>query len=203
VCSITQLLIDPFFRTIKGLAVLIEKDWCSFGHKFQDRHGHGMSPGNLPDERAPIFVQFLDVLYQLLFQFPSAFEYNETFLIFLADHSYSCLFGNFLGNCSQDRLVKIKCFEKTKSIWGYVFLNVHQFTNGTYEHLSKPIWPSTAPKRMVIWSRYFNRWDPTMHPCCTSCASTDQQSDSAGSISSMHTDWLDDWGGRVIENIDY
>lgn len=52
---------------------------------------------NLPDERSPVFLQFLDVLHQLLLQFPGAFEFTESLLLFLADHLNSCLFGNFLG----------------------------------------------------------------------------------------------------------
>ena len=62
-----------------------------------DRCGHGQEATHLPDERSPVFLQFLDVLYQLVVQFPSAFEFNEALLLFLADHMHSCLFGNFLG----------------------------------------------------------------------------------------------------------
>lgn len=35
------------------------------------------------------------------FKFPSAFEFNELFLITILDHLYSCLFGTFLSNCEQ------------------------------------------------------------------------------------------------------
>lgn len=58
----------------------------------------------MPDERSPVFLQFLDVLYQLLVQFPTAFEFTETLLLFLADHVHSCLFGNFLGTFSPHTL---------------------------------------------------------------------------------------------------
>ncbi|CAE7441297.1 Mtm1 [Symbiodinium microadriaticum] len=56
VCATTQVLLDPFFRTLKGLAVLVEKDWCSFGYKFQDRMGHAESTAD-SQERSPVFLQ--------------------------------------------------------------------------------------------------------------------------------------------------
>lgn len=66
-----MMQLDPFYRTIEGFAILIEKEWCSFGHKFSHRIGHG--DANYSDqERSPVFVQFIDCVYQLINQVSSS-----------------------------------------------------------------------------------------------------------------------------------
>lgn len=94
VCSIVQLMIDPYYRTIQGFGVLIEKDWLQFGHQFLTRNG--ITNYANEKERSPIFVQFLDCVHQIINQFPTAFEFNLEFLRDLAFHTYSGVYGNFL-----------------------------------------------------------------------------------------------------------
>ncbi|XP_075912703.1 phosphatidylinositol-3,5-bisphosphate 3-phosphatase MTMR6-like [Petromyzon marinus] len=54
-------------------------------------------------EASPVFVQFLECVWQLGEQFPRALEFSERLLLQVHDHVHSCQFGNFLGNCQRER----------------------------------------------------------------------------------------------------
>lgn len=51
-CSLAELCLDPYYRTIDGFVQLVEKDWLSFGHRFQERCGHLASEKNFVDSAA-------------------------------------------------------------------------------------------------------------------------------------------------------
>jgi myotubularin-related protein 1/2 len=61
-------------------------------------------------------------------QFPTAFEFNEYFLITILDHLYICLFGTFLCNSEQQR-GKVNLPKKTVSMWSYINSQLKDFTN--------------------------------------------------------------------------
>jgi hypothetical protein len=81
-----MLMLDPYYRTLRGFEVLVAKEWCSFGHKFRDRCG--FKAGLESQEVSPVFLQWVDCVWQLWRQFPCAFEFNERFLVTIIYHVY-------------------------------------------------------------------------------------------------------------------
>lgn len=73
-CALSQLLLDPYFRTIQGFQALIEKDWLHFGHKFSDRCGFLAGDSR---EISPVFTQFIDATWQIMLQFPQVTISNK------------------------------------------------------------------------------------------------------------------------------
>lgn len=130
IVALAELMLDPFYRTIDGFRVLIEREWIQFGHKFGDRCGQGVSSDD-SNERCPVFLQWLDCVYQLVRQFPCSFEFNLNFLIKLIQHTYSCLFGTFICNNMRER-DDHQISERTHSVWSYFQIQRKQFVNYVY-----------------------------------------------------------------------
>uniref|UniRef100_A0A8C2GWE0 phosphatidylinositol-3,5-bisphosphate 3-phosphatase n=1 Tax=Cyprinus carpio TaxID=7962 RepID=A0A8C2GWE0_CYPCA len=161
--SLAMLMLDAHYRSLRGFQVLLEKEWLSFGHRFASRVGHG-DGNHANSERSPLFVQFIDCVWQMTRQFPSAFEFNELFLITVLDHLYSCLFGTFLYNSEQERVSK-EVYSKTVSLWSYVNSQLEEFTNPlyvNYEH--NVLYPVASLRHLELWVSYYVRWNPRMRP---------------------------------------
>lgn len=74
--------------------MLVEREWLEFGHKFGDRCGHGLQADD-PNERCPVFLQWLDCVHQLWNQFSLSFEFNQNFLVRVT-YSLSVYFNCFM-----------------------------------------------------------------------------------------------------------
>ncbi|KAL6713369.1 phosphatidylinositol-3-phosphatase ymr1 [Lecanora helva] len=243
--ALSQLCLDPYYRTIDGFIVLVEKDWLSFGHQFSHRSGYLSSEKwfNIENERiggentkqpnlagqnsgagqalenallsakgffnkdnksrdsivdsdgelqpydmgsptskkvasgksaatdksttkvketSPVFHQFLDATYQLLYRHPTRFEFNERFLRRLLYHLYSCQYGTFLYNNEKER-VEGHVSQKTRSVWDYFLSRKEQFMNDRYDATiddnirgkERLILPGSGPLRW--WNELFGR----------------------------------------------
>lgn len=112
VASLVQVMLDPYFRTIIGFQSLIQKEWVVAGFPFLDRSNHLKRS----DKESPLFVLFLDCVWQLLDQYPAAFQFTETYLTVLYDSTRISLFGTFLFNCPHERVKQSTEFAIGKNI---------------------------------------------------------------------------------------
>lgn len=258
--ALSQLCLDPYYRTFEGFMVLVEKDWLSFGHQFNHRSGflsyekwfqieneritrgsddgEGREQGggamsgahrtienallsargffsnskyndsresinaesdaepsgsNGADPQAarkivsgaatssdkekmkvkmsqtsPVFHQFLDATYQLLYQHPTRFEFNERFLRRLLYHLYSCQYGTFLLDSEKERK-EARLQERTRSVWDYFLARKKEFLNPKYDPViddnvrgkERLIFPKIEKVRW--WNELFGRTDEEMN----------------------------------------
>ncbi|XP_072314617.1 myotubularin [Eucyclogobius newberryi] len=157
--SLAMLMLDSHYRTLRGFEVLIEKEWISFGHKFASRIGHG-DKNHADQDRSPIFVQFIDCVWQMTKQFPTAFEFNERLLLTILDHLYSCRFGTFLYNCESAR-DQHKVRNKTVSLWSLVHSKTDIYLNPFYTpEPNMVLCPVASMRHLELWVSYYIRWNP-------------------------------------------
>ncbi|KAL0618748.1 Myotubularin-related protein 10 [Plecturocebus cupreus] len=112
VASLVQVMLDPYFRTIVGFQSLIQKEWVMAGYQFLDRCNHLKRS----EKESPLFLLFLDATWQLLEQYPAAFEFSETYLAVLYDSTRISLFGTFLFNSPHQRVKQSTEFAISKNI---------------------------------------------------------------------------------------
>ena len=118
-----------------GFARLIEKDWLTVGHKFSDRlraDSLQLSADKPPkaDQVSPIFLQFIECVWQLTQQYPFAFEFGETFLTDLYEEAMIGRFATFLYNTDHDRRSKQS---KWQVLWRYLLSSPEKYRNPFFE----------------------------------------------------------------------
>ncbi|XP_026481197.1 myotubularin-related protein 9-like [Ctenocephalides felis] len=162
VTSLTQIILNPDCRTVRGLQALIEREWVQAGYPFTTRHRfscYSNSQDGRNKQNNATFLLFLDCVHQIHKQFSLSFEFTIDYLIELFEQSYFSQYGTFLGDCEKERQF-FKLFTRTTSLWSY--LNrpdiIVKYLNPVYEPNSHIIWPSVAPVSIVLWRELFLRW---------------------------------------------
>ncbi|XP_017679552.1 PREDICTED: myotubularin-related protein 4 isoform X1 [Lepidothrix coronata] len=154
IVALAKILLDPYYRTMEGFQVLVESDWLDFGHKFGDRCGHQEKVED-QNEQCPVFLQWLDAVHQLLKQFPCLFEFNEAFLVKLVQHTYSCLYGTFLGNSPCEREMH-NIYKRTCSVWSLLRAGNKNFHNLLYMPGSEQVLhPVCHVRALHLWTAVY------------------------------------------------
>ncbi|KAM9847085.1 phosphatidylinositol-3,5-bisphosphate 3-phosphatase MTMR4 [Aulostomus maculatus] len=161
IVALAKILLDPYYRTLEGFQVLVETEWLDYGHKFGDRCGHQENADDV-SEQCPVFLQWLDCVHQLLKQFPCLFEFNESFLVKLVQHTYSCLYGTFLCNNAREREVR-NIYKRTCSVWSLLRTGNKNFQNFLYipSH-DMVLQPVCHTRALQLWTAVYL---PTSSPC--------------------------------------
>ncbi|KAJ8909509.1 hypothetical protein NQ315_011421 [Exocentrus adspersus] len=149
---------------------LIQKDWVVLGHPFANRLGHILCK---EIDQSPLFLLFLDCVWQLLQQFPSAFQISETYLTTLWDSAHISVFDTFLFNCQHQRFMAEYGSSNghppliLRSVWDwreqFSERDIIQFCNPLYDDSYQAILkPHTGLSGLEIWTQCYFRWLPDL-----------------------------------------
>lgn len=168
ITSLAQICLDPFFRTCRGFAVLVEKDWMSFGHRFCERSGligfamerFDLSPPAIPEPRTA--TETFDELQDDR-SLGSFWDFTKQLTISLnggAAAQRSPIFFQFLDAVAQLVRQFPERFEYSGKFLAHVFYHVHNGHSGSFLHNSereRTASPRPAPTATPsVWDSVLN-----------------------------------------------
>uniref|UniRef100_A0A914X4Q9 Myotubularin phosphatase domain-containing protein n=1 Tax=Plectus sambesii TaxID=2011161 RepID=A0A914X4Q9_9BILA len=177
VSSLAQLCMDPHFRTQKGFAQLVQKEWCALGHPFGLRlfGASCATSSSLADEMAPVFLLFLDCVSQLVYMYEAEFDFSQAMLVSLWDLATTGLTTTFTCNSFKELVgmgMRCDAFPLTRF---YSSEHCRLFANS--RHAARQLVDQTDPEnptdyilrpprtaaQVRVWSECYLRWTPPTH----------------------------------------
>lgn len=168
--ALAMICLDDYYRTIKGFQILIQKEFLNFGYDFmlekpKNRSIDG-SDGQDNQTISALFVLFMDAVFQLLSQFPAAFEFDERLLIEILYHINSNLFGTFLKITEKERTIKTfsdgtnkrNIAENTLSLWTMISNAEENYQNPSFfrgRYQNSVIVPNCNLRKLEVFSKYY------------------------------------------------
>ncbi|XP_042220844.1 myotubularin-related protein 10-B-like isoform X2 [Homarus americanus] len=132
ISSLVQLILDPQVRTIRGFHCLIQKEWVALGHPFSTRLGHTR---NQVEEQSPVWLLFLDCVYQVSVQHYAALEFTSEYLVALWHSAHCSLHSSFMFNSINAK---------------YTAANVLQRENPHQPIYLRPVWSWWGENRSLL-----------------------------------------------------
>lgn len=121
----------------------------SFGHEFFSIY---ISKENYSYS----FVEFMDLVWQVMLQFPESFEFDEHLLITILDEIFSARFGNFITNNNKE-MEEAKIPMRTASLWNHILENKEEFLNPEFVQTASYLVPVVNYKSIHLWRSYYTR----------------------------------------------
>jgi hypothetical protein len=94
----------------------------------------------------------------MIVQYPTAFEFNSYFLLFLSEQIYSNKYGTFLFNCEKEK-INNKAETSMVSIWSDIFYEKNKYINDIYKPINGTINVKGELKYLNIWNDFFFKYD--------------------------------------------
>lgn len=162
---------DAATRRSAVLSPPAPQEWLSFGHQFALRHGSHVhesgAPALLPpdEQQSPVFVQFVDAVWQLSELCPRAFEFSQLFLATLLREAFSNRFGTFLldTHCARARSGLAL---RTRSIWSELLERPRErgFVNPHYRPSAGILHVDLSGSALAVFRAYYCRGPWTVDP---------------------------------------
>ncbi|CAI2347968.1 unnamed protein product [Caenorhabditis sp. 36 PRJEB53466] len=158
VTTLAKIMLDAHYRTLEGFEQLVRRDWIAFGHKLADRQMMLTTTWSTDTERSPIFLQFLEAVRHLQREQPTAFEFSHAYLVKLAKHAHSGLFGSFLFNSHKERKeIMAKRNATLVEIWRFIGKHNEEYVNMSYDSAyTGPLKPmNLSVLNLRVWHEVF------------------------------------------------
>lgn len=158
--ALTQLLVDPYARSLPGFCDLIRKEFLALQYTFgvlpPQRIRSSVLPARVQEWEVGMF-HFLYCVWVLTEFQPTMFEFGSPLLIFMCDSLFDERFGTFAFADEASRR-QMGAPTKTMSIFHYILDpdHVESFTNPTYRPHNGILEPVVGA--VNIWWEYLLRW---------------------------------------------
>ena len=131
--AVSELILDPYYRTFEGFQVLIYKEFISMGFPFNTYFKSFETESSSRFGKSSEIMTFLDCCFQLIKKYANMFEFTSNLLVEIAIHIYSGRFGDFLFDYDKQRhVIKVKpdsIFDYLKDNWNLENSNDKSISN--------------------------------------------------------------------------